>query len=188
MRHHQHCRGPRGIRHHVAQRHLVDRVKLRGRLVQQQQSWLAQERPRDRHPLTLATRQPAAAMPDVGVQPLGEPIDQLVEAGPPERLAHLGLGHVWCREPQVVADAARQHRRVLLHVSDRRPARPEGCPGCRARRAGSGPRSADRTARSTRTRWTSRRPTDPRTRSARHRAPRSSRVGAPGRDRPGSRR
>ena len=58
---------------------LGDGVERRGRLVEQQDRRVAQERPGDRHPLPLPAGEVRAARPDARRQPLGQAGDEVGE-------------------------------------------------------------------------------------------------------------
>src|SRR5262245_48924656 len=55
------------------------RVEMRGRLVQDQDRGIREQRPRDRQPLALTAREPVAFLADRRVQPLGQRVDPVVE-------------------------------------------------------------------------------------------------------------
>jgi hypothetical protein len=84
VRHHQHGDQPGHVGHGFPQRRLVDRVELGGGLIQQQQARSSQQRSRDGDPLPLTAGQPHPAVPDVGLQPVGQLLHHGVEPGDTE--------------------------------------------------------------------------------------------------------
>jgi hypothetical protein len=101
-----------------AERALVARVKVRGRLVEQQQRRAGEQRARDRDALALTARHHVPVLADLGVQPLGQPPDELAEVGQLDRSLDRGVVGVGRGVGDVVAKRAVQHRRVLLDEAD----------------------------------------------------------------------
>ena len=83
------------------------RVERARRLVEDEDRRVAQDRPRDRHPLLLAAREAVAALADDGVVAVGQRRDHVVDARSGGRGFELLVGRVRLREAQVLA-----HRRV----------------------------------------------------------------------------
>ena len=96
-------------------------IERRGRLVEQQQRRVAQDRARDRDALALAARQRDAALADRRVVALRQPADELVgerelgrRARPPRRVASGRPKRMFSR------DRAGEHDGVLRHQRDAR--------------------------------------------------------------------
>ena len=66
---------------------LARSVETRRRLVEDEDRRIAKDRPRDRDPLSLPAREPDAALPELGVVPVGQGLDECV------RPRCLGRGH-----------------------------------------------------------------------------------------------
>ncbi len=103
----------------IAQCLFVDRVELRGHLVEEEQARAAQQGAGDGDALAFAAGEGDAPVADRRVQALGQPGDQGVQAGAGDRLRQPLLGGVGGREEQVLAEGARQDRGVLFHVRER---------------------------------------------------------------------
>ena len=126
-------------------------VDVRGRLVEDQDARVGGRRARERHQLALAGGQVAAALADLGVVAVGQPLDELVRADGRGRRLHVRLGRAGprrtrcCRAtvpenrkpscgtmPELRAQRALGHRRA---GRARRPARARGRGRRSARRA-----------------------------------------------------
>ena len=70
------------------------RVERARRLVEDQHRRVAQDRPRDRHPLLLAAREAVAALADDRVVAVGQRRDQVVDPRRPRRVLDLLVGRV----------------------------------------------------------------------------------------------
>ena len=115
-------------------------VDVRGGLVEDQDARVGRRGARERHQLALAGRQVAAALADLGVVAVGQPLDELVRAHrprppprPPRRSAP------GAAEGDVVADRAREQEALLGHDPELRAQR-----ALASRRAGRGRRPARR--------------------------------------------
>ena len=65
-----------------------------GRVVEDQDPRVDDERARDREPLALAARERDAALADHRLVAVGQPLDELVRLGEPRRLADLLVGRL----------------------------------------------------------------------------------------------
>ncbi len=124
--------------HDLAQRGvdlgLQARVDGRGRVVEQQQPGVGDQRPGQRHPLPLAARQSKALLADHGVVALGQPDDELVRLGRLGRgddlllrrvrpaVGDIGPDRVGEQEAVLHDQADRGAQRVAGHVGDVVPA------------------------------------------------------------------
>ena len=160
----------RAAAHQVADRGGELGVEARGRLVEHEHGGVGEQRAGDRDPLPLAAGQPPAALAEVGVVAVGQPLDELVRAGGPRRRLDLGRRRVRPRVGDVLAHAAVQHQGLLQQDGDRSSAATRAAgPAGRGRRAGRrrrrGRRSAAACARSSTCRRRTR-PPAPRARRA----------------------
>ena len=96
----------------------VDRVEVRGRLVEDHERRVAQERARERDPLPLAGRQAPPALADDRAVPVRQPGDERVGAGLLGGGTHAVVGRRGVAEPDVVGDGAAKQRRILRHPGD----------------------------------------------------------------------
>ena len=69
-------------------------VERAGRLVEQQDRPIREQRPRDRQPLALAAGELDAALAEIGVEALRQALDELQRVRRLARRAHLGVGRV----------------------------------------------------------------------------------------------
>ncbi|GMA90114.1 hypothetical protein GCM10025869_06430 [Homoserinibacter gongjuensis] len=102
----------------LAQQLFVDPVERRRRLVEQQDGRSREQRPRDREPLPLTSREHDALLADRGIQSCRVAVEHLAEVHGAQHLDALRVGRLGRAEREVVADAASQHRCVLLDVAD----------------------------------------------------------------------
>ena len=105
-------------RHRPLQQHLGAGVHRAGRLVQDQQRRLGQERPRDGDELLLAGADVAALLVDDGVVAVGEAAHEPVHEGGPGGGEDLLLGGVRPAVGDVVPDGAAEEPGVLEHHAD----------------------------------------------------------------------
>ncbi len=106
----QHGGLPGDIGDGFAQCQLVERVELRGRFVQQQEPWFAQEGARDGDALALTTGKRQPSMAHRGIQTIRQAAQEPHQPGAFHRFEDLGIGHVGRGETQVVAQRSRQDR------------------------------------------------------------------------------
>ena len=83
------------------------RVERRGGLVEHEDRRVPQDRPRNRHALPLAAREPVSALADDGVVPVRERCNELVDLCCPRRLLDLLVTRLRLRKAKVLA-----HRRM----------------------------------------------------------------------------
>jgi hypothetical protein len=118
VRHHE--RGP--ALHEPPQRLLDEDLALgvqrAGRLVEQQDRRVAQDRPGEGDPLALSAGQLHAALADHGVEAVRQRVGELRDVRRLGRAADLGVGGVRPGERDVLPQRAVEHRRVLRHVRD----------------------------------------------------------------------
>ena len=95
------------------------RVERRGRLVEDEDRRVAQDRPRDRDALLLAAREAVAALADDRVVALGQRGDQLVDLRRARGLLDLLVGRLRAREAEVVAHGRVEEVRLLRDDADR---------------------------------------------------------------------
>ena len=93
-------------------------VERAGRLVEEQDRRVLEDRPGDRDALALAARQPRAAVADDRVVAVGQRADEVVGVGRPGRGDDLGLGRVEPAVQDVLADRAAEQRRLLGDQAD----------------------------------------------------------------------
>ena len=96
----------------------VDRVEVRGRLVEDHEGRVAQERARERDPLPLAGRQAPPALADDRAVPVRQPADERVGAGLLGGGPHAVVGRRGVAEPDVVGDRAAKQCWILRHPGD----------------------------------------------------------------------
>ena len=106
-------------------------IEVRGRLVEDHEARIAQERARDRDALPLAAAQPDPVLADGRLVAVGQVIDELVRAGRAGGLDDRLRRRVRSGEPDVVGDACRGTGAAPGARRRRRPA----TPGRRSRRA-----------------------------------------------------
>ena len=107
----------------VLNERLALRVERAGRLVQDEDRRVLQDRARDRHALALAARELDAALADERLVAGRQRLDELRRVGELRGALHFGVGRVGPSDTDVIGDAPVEHRRVLRHVADRRPKR-----------------------------------------------------------------
>ena len=93
-------------------------VKRTRRLVQQQNFWILDHRPRNRHPLLLPPRQLASLLTNVRVVPLGELHDEGVRVGHLRRRLHLLPRRPRLAAANVVGNSARKQHGLLPYQPD----------------------------------------------------------------------
>ena len=96
-------------------------VHARKRIVQDQNSWLAQDGARQRCPLLLAAGKRDAALADHGVEPLRKALNLAGNAGDLRRFENVLFVRVRHAKRDVLAQRLAEKERVLRHVSDRPP-------------------------------------------------------------------
>src|SRR5262249_27794202 len=89
-------------------------------VVEDDQRGVSGERAGQRHALALAARQREAALADHGLPTAWESLDLLGDAGRDGRVAHPSRVEGFALETDVVGHRAREEKRLLGHVSDRR--------------------------------------------------------------------
>ena len=87
-------------------------------LVENKDRRVAQQRPRDRKPLALSTREPQAALADESGVALRQRGDEVVRIGGARRRGDLRRRRIRLAEPQIVLDRAVEQIRVLPHHGD----------------------------------------------------------------------
>ena len=109
--------------HHLAQRGvdlgLQARVDGRGRVVEQQQPGIGDQRPGQRHPLPLPAGQGKALLADHRVVALGQPDDELVRLGRLGRGDDLLVGRIRAAVGDVGPDRVGEQEAVLHDQADR---------------------------------------------------------------------
>ena len=90
-------------------------VDVRGRLVEDEDPRVGDERAGERDELALAGRELDAALADLGVQAVGEAADEVLGADAAQRAPHLVLGRVGPPEGDVLADRPAEQERLLRH-------------------------------------------------------------------------
>ena len=123
----------------VADQRLALGVERGGRLVEEQERRVAQDRPGDRQALALAAGELAGGGDDEGVVALRQRADEAVGGGGAGGGLDLGAGSGAAAEADVGGDRPRQQRRLLADHRDLVAQRGEGQRGCRGRRAGCAP-------------------------------------------------
>ena len=110
-------------------------VEVLGRLVEDEDRAIGEDRAGELEPLALTTRQPRAGLAHEGVQPVGQGVDPVEQVSPPERVADLVVGGAGSREADVLGDGRVEQVRVLRAQARRRRARRRRRGGgCRPRR------------------------------------------------------
>ncbi len=102
----------------VAHGLLVDRVEVRGRLVEHQDRRVLEEGTGDRDALALAAGQRGTALADRRVEPLGQGRHQPVERGMPQGLLQFMLRGIRPRDQDVGAQAVIEEVGVLRDQRD----------------------------------------------------------------------
>jgi len=93
----------------------AERVQVRGRLVQQQQRRIAQERPGHRDLLPLARRQPQPALADPGLVAVLQVADERIGPGQPGGLADVRRAGTGSAERDVAGHRVVEQMRALRH-------------------------------------------------------------------------
>ena len=104
--------------HHAQDLPGGDRVQMGGRLVEQQQRRVPQERPGDRDPLPLTRRQPQAPFPERGVVALRQLRDEPVGTRQPRRRGDRVPAGPGPPQPDVRRHRSRHEHRVLGNPGD----------------------------------------------------------------------
>lgn len=121
--------GPRllGLLEHALDELLGLGVEGRRGLVEQQQARVADQGPRDRQALLLPARQEHAPEADLGVVPVGQRHDELVDLGVAAGLVQVVVRHRvgLDAEEDVVPDRALEEEGLLCHERDGLPVVPE---------------------------------------------------------------
>ena len=102
----------------VADLRLGRRVDRRGRVVEDQDSRVDDERARDRDALALAAGERDPALADHGVVALGQRLDELVRLGEPRGALDVVVGRVGPAERDVLAHGRREEERILGDDAD----------------------------------------------------------------------
>src|SRR5690606_3284486 len=125
--HESRASGPQSCQSRLDQR-LTLRIQRTGCLVQDQDSRIGENRPRNRYPLALTAREPHAALPDDGVVAIGESEYELVAVGDPRGGAYFLVGRIGSCESDVLEHRAVKQEVVLQHDAELRAvvAEPEG--------------------------------------------------------------
>ena len=106
--------------HRLLDQHLGAGVDRAGRLVEDQDRRVGEERPGDGEQLLLAGADVAALVVDHRVVAVGQRVHEAVDVGRPRRLEDLLLGGVEVAVGDVVADRAAEQPGVLQHHADAR--------------------------------------------------------------------
>ena len=138
-------RDDRAALHQIVQRGLDQLfgfgIQRAGRLIQQQDRRVLQQRPRDRQPLALTAGQHHAAVADHRIESLRQRLDEFAAARGFGGGQHLGLGRVRAAVAQVLPHAAMEQRDVLRHQRHRLAQAGLASPReCRIHRSGCGPK------------------------------------------------
>ena len=94
------------------------RVQVRGRLVEQHERRVPQERAGERDPLPLARGQSPGAFGQLAVEAVGQRVDKLRRAGPRGGPPDRGWCGAWFAERDVVSDGTGEQVRALRHPGD----------------------------------------------------------------------
>ena len=97
---------------------LAFRIERGGRLVEQQQRRILQDRARDREPLPLSSRQPQPALADLGRVTLGQALHELVDVRGARRGQRVDLAGIASAVTDVVEHRAREDHGLLRHHRD----------------------------------------------------------------------
>ena len=97
---------------------LAVRIKRAGRLVENQDLRVENQRPRDRQSLPLAARQIRRPFVDVRLITARKPVDELLGAGEPRRPHHLIEGRVRLGGRDVLTDRAAEQEVLLQHDAE----------------------------------------------------------------------
>ncbi len=117
MRDHQRRPPPRQRRQGELHRPLALRIQRRGRLIQQQDRRIAQNRPRDRHTLPLPARQPHPLLAQERVEPLGQ-LGEEPGMRRHRRRPHLGVRRIGAPIADILPAIGAEDHRVLRHHPD----------------------------------------------------------------------
>lgn len=107
-----------GLQHHLLERGLVRGVQLGGGLVHQQQAWCSQQGPGDGDTLAFTSGEGDAAVADLAVQPLGQPGNQVLQAGAAHDVGHVALVRIRRGHDRILPEGAVQDRGVLFDLAD----------------------------------------------------------------------
>ena len=153
---------------------LAGSVDVRGRLVENEDARVGEQRPRDRDQLPFAGGEPRAALADDVVEPAVEAVGDPVDADRVRGRGDLLVGRVGPAEADVVRDRAAEQERVLEHDAELAPDE-RSCDVAQvdAVDPDARPRAGRRSARSASRSSTCRRPTRRRARCSRLPARRS---------------
>src|SRR5262245_34062262 len=91
------------------------RIEARSRLVEHENLWPLQQRPRDGDALALSAREPRAALADFGLVALWQPLDHRVDLRELAGLRHLAEAGVWVGEYKVFVNRPREQYGFLRH-------------------------------------------------------------------------
>ena len=105
---------------------LGGRVHRRGRVVEDEDPRVDEDRARDREPLALTAGERDAALADHGLVAVRQGLDELVRLGRARRLLDLLVGRVGRAEGDVLADGRGEEERILRDHADLSPERPAG--------------------------------------------------------------
>ena len=95
------------------------RVYTGGRVIQQQDRRILQQRTCDSHPLLLPAGKGHAALAYQRVVPFGESLNHVMDCRRPGRGLHLFIGDISYQTiGDIVADRRRKQERLLLHNAD----------------------------------------------------------------------
>ena len=114
---------------------------------------LGQQQPGDGQPLALTAGEPVAALPDDGVQPVGQRLDQLAEPGRRQGAPQLVVGRLRCAERRFARDRVVEQVAVLGDDAERARGWPRSSGRARRRRRCAPHRSRRRRAGRAATRW-----------------------------------
>ena len=110
---------PRGDAQQIGVDHrLALGIERAGRLVEDQDARIVDQRARDREPLALAARQIGRAFLDVGLVAVRHPLDELLGAGEPRRAHRVGQREAGTAGDDVVADRAAEQEILLQHDAE----------------------------------------------------------------------
>ena len=96
------------------------RVEVGGRLVEDHERRIAEERAGERDPLGLSSRERPPAVADQRLVAVRKLADETVGAGQPRRVGDVAIAGARVPEADVVRDGATEERRVLRHPGDLR--------------------------------------------------------------------
>ena len=115
MRHDEAGTTPQQRDERLLQSRFRERIDRAGRLVEDHQPRIGQQRPRETHELALADRQSRTALAHFGMQPLRQRFQQIKTVELLRGRAHLGFRRLGSRKPEVGQHRAAEEKILLRH-------------------------------------------------------------------------